>query len=146
MKKYIFYLFSFLVLSAAGYGQQSQTGSPAAPAQFKSAAQVKLAYNSTTGGNVFTTGIVNRIATPLALTASQQKSANTALYNFFVEKNGLNKLKFSDPASYQQQNDALVQKLVGQLGTFLSSGQVDQFVAMKPASRRTRDPLAMVFY
>jgi hypothetical protein len=39
-----------------------------------------------------------------------------------------------------------VQKLVGQLGTFLSSGQVDQFVAMKPASRRTRDPLAMVFY
>ncbi len=149
MKKYIVFPLAALALSFAGPRLQAQTSSaqtnsPVNIAQLK--ASPLVTYNPNTGGNGFTTGIVTRVATPLALTATQQKSMNTALYNFFNQKGSLNKLKWSDPTSYQQQNAAMVQTLTGQLGAFLSPDQVSKFVAMKPASNRSNDPLVTVFY
>jgi hypothetical protein len=150
MKKYIFHSICFLTLFLTGHmliAQTSQTIRPNAainPAQLKSSPL--SAYSSITGGNGFTTNITNRVATPLSLTAAQQKSMNTALYNFFNQKGGLNKLKWTDPASYQQQANTLLQTFIGQLGAFLSPDQVSKFVAMKPAGNRSNDPLVSVFY
>jgi hypothetical protein len=145
MKKYISLFCFALGLALAGHAQQSPNSTVTA-ASLKSAAQARMAYNSTTGGNEFTTSLVMRVNPALALTAAQQKSLNTAFYNFFNEKGSFSKLKWSDQASYTQQVNTLVQKLITQLGTFLSSDQVNKFVAMKPASPRTSDPLVSIFY
>src|ERR1700733_1416105 len=135
MKKYIFYSLFFLAFAMTGRAQTAaQTNSTVTAAQLKSAAQERLAYNSSTGGSVFTTAIVNRVAVPLSLTATQQKSMNNALYNYFNQKGSLTKLKWSDNAAYQQQANTLLQQFIGQLGAFLSPDQVSKFVAMRPAS------------
>jgi hypothetical protein len=105
-----------------------------------------MAFNSATGGNIVTVNITNRVALPLSLTADQKKSFNTALYNFFGAKNGFAKLKWSNQASYQQQLNSLIQQFTSQLGTFLSSDQVDKFVSMRPPSPHTNNMLVMVFY
>lgn len=147
MKKYISHSLFLLAFSIGGYALQAQTSQTPTtiptPAQLRSS---PAAYNSTTGGSSFTTGLTNHMAVPLGLTATQQKSMNSALYNFFNEKGGLTKLRWSDKIAYQQQTNSLVQKLVGQLGAFLSPDQVNKFVAMKPASSVTRDPMATIFY
>lgn len=145
MKKYIFFPILFLAFAMTGYAQKSYVPIATA-AQLKSGLQTRAAYDPSTGGNVFTTSLVGKLVTPLSLTATQQKSMNTALFNFFTQKNGFSKLRWSDQTAYQQQTNSLVQTLIGQLGAFLSPDQVSKFVAMKPASPRTQDPLVPVFY
>lgn len=146
MTKYFFFAALLLLVFLEGHAQQTNQTNSQTAAQIKSASQAQSAYNSKTGGNMFTTGITNRVTLPLSLTPDQKRSFNSTLYNFFSDKNGFAKLKWSNPASYQQQLNSLIQKLTGQLGAFLSSGQVDKFVSMRPASPRTNDPLIMVFY
>ncbi len=129
----------------AAYAQKSYDP-PATAAQLKSGMQARTAYDPSTGGNEFTTRIVNHLAVPLSLTATQQKSMNTALYNFFNEKGGFTKLRWSDKVAYQQQTNSLVQQFITQLGAFLTADQVSKFVAMKPASRTTSNPMVPIFY
>lgn len=125
---------------------QTQTNWDVKTAQIKSQAQTLTPYNTNTGGNFASTAVVNRVSTPLSLTAGQSKSMNTAIYNFLNSKGALNKLKWSNPSAYRQQLAGLIQQLAENLSAFLSTDQVNQFVAMKPASARTRDPLVMIFY
>lgn len=150
MKKYIFHTLPLLILTVASHALQAQTQTPTSSkttaAQLRSNNTRLTTYNSSTGGNSFTTSITNNITVPLGLSAAQQISMNTALYNFFNAKGAFSKLRWSDQASYQQQTNTLVQKLIGQLGAFLSPDQVAKFTAMKPASAQTRDPMTIVFY
>jgi hypothetical protein len=152
MKKYIFYLpffpmlFFAMLLSFKGNAQQALTNSTVTVAQLKSISQATVAYNSNTGGNFITSGITNRVAVPLGLAANQKTAMNTALYNFLNEKGGFTKLRLSNMAAYQQQLNSLVQQFAVTLAGFLSAGQVNQFIAMKPPSRDSRDPLVAVFY
>lgn len=146
MKKYFSFSVLLLLMLMKGHAQQTNQVNSAAQAQLRAVPQAQASYNATTGGNVLTTSITNRVAPPLGLTTDQKKSFNTALFNFFGEKNNLVKLKWSNPTSYQQQLNTLIQKLSGQLGTFLSDDQVNKFVAMKPPTAQTRDPLILVFY
>ncbi len=123
MKKYIFVSLCCLALLFQGYSLKAQTATikpnaPLNPAQLKTSPLA--AYNNSTGGNGFTTGIINRVSSPLSLNPTQQKSMNTALYNFLNQKGGLNKLKWSDAAAYRQQANTLLQAFILQLGTFLS--------------------------
>jgi predicted outer membrane protein len=146
MTKYFLFAALLLLVFLEGHAQQpNQTNSQTA-AQIKAATQAQSAFNSKTGGNMLTTGITSRIAQPLSLSVDQKRSFNTALFNFFNDKNGFAKLKWSDRTSYQQQLNTLIQKLTGQLEAFLSPDQVNKFVSMRPASPRTNDPLIMVFY
>jgi hypothetical protein len=146
MKKYISLLSVSLTLAFASQAQQSQTNGTVTAQSLKLQAQTRMAYNSTTGGNEFTTSLVTRVNPALNMTAPQQKSMNMALYNFFNQKGALAKLKWSDHAAYVQQVNSLLQTFIGQLGNFLSTDQVNKFVAMKPATAQTRDPLVSVFY
>ena len=146
MKKYISLLSVIVMLALAGQAQQSQTHAPVTAEDLKLQAQTRMAYNSTTGGNEFTTNLVNHVSPALNLTTPQQKSMNMALFNYFNQKGALTKLKWSDHAAYMQQVNTLLQTFIGQLGNFLSGDQVNKFVAMKPATAQTKDPLVSVFY
>ncbi len=149
MKKTFFLFLSSLILYSQTHAQSTPSGSASAStgrtAQMKSDIQAQMAYNSGTG-NVLTASITNQVAGPLSLTADQKNSMNNALYAFFTEKAPFLNLQKTDNASYQQQQNDLLASFMKTLAGFLSAGQANKFMALKPAGSNRSSLLTIVFY